>query len=57
MLVLTRKQGESFVLIVDGAVIGQIHMSRISEGKASIAIDAPRVRVIRKELFGCPKTR
>lgn len=47
MLILTRKQGESFLLGDDI----EISISEISGDKVRIAIDAPRdVKVLRKEL-------
>jgi carbon storage regulator len=47
MLILTRKQGESFLL---GDNI-EISISEISGDKVRIAIDAPRdIKVLRKEL-------
>lgn len=48
MLVITRKEGES-ILIGDDI---EITVSKVSDGSAKIAINAPRDRVIlRKELY------
>jgi len=50
MLVLTRREGESILLLVDGKTI-EVNVSRIQGSHAKISIDAPReVEIVREEL-------
>ena len=51
MLALTRREGESIILTVDGKTI-KVELHQIRNGQAKVAIDAPKeVEIVREELL------
>ncbi len=52
MLVITRDENESLVLLKDGEVLAEITVTKCNRSKARIGLTVPEnVEVIRKELF------
>lgn len=52
MLVLTRKQNESIIVIFNDGRLIELRISKIENDRVKLALDAPKdIRIFRKEIY------